>query len=219
VRRLRNRIGVIAIIGALAGGVAAAPATAAADANQTYLIVYQSRAVPADAASRISSAGGILVASYDAIGVAVATSSNAAFRANVKADLRVAEAAATGRTGVRLNDDQATDDAAAQANLPATDGDSLSALQWDMRQIHTPVAHAITGGSPTVVVGDIDTGLDYTHPDLAANVDFSSSVSCIGELRTRARRHGTTTTAMAPTPRARSPRPRTGSGSSGSPRT
>jgi subtilisin family serine protease len=31
-----------------------------------------------------------------------------------------------------------------------------------------------------VVVGDIDTGLDYTHPDLAANVDFANSVSCIG---------------------------------------
>jgi subtilisin family serine protease len=31
-----------------------------------------------------------------------------------------------------------------------------------------------------VVVGDIDTGLDYTHPDLAANVDFTNSASCIG---------------------------------------
>jgi len=29
-------------------------------------------------------------------------------------------------------------------------------------------------------VGDIDTGLDYTHPDLAANVDFANSASCVG---------------------------------------
>ena len=30
-----------------------------------------------------------------------------------------------------------------------------------MRQIHTPEAHAITGGSPEVLVGDIDSGIDY----------------------------------------------------------
>ena len=65
---------------------------------------------------------------------------------------------------------------AAAGSAPATDSDSLSGRQWDMVQIHTPEAHAITGGSPSVVVGDIDTGLDYTHPDLAANVDVAKSV-------------------------------------------
>ncbi|HET8945237.1 MAG TPA: S8 family serine peptidase [Dehalococcoidia bacterium] len=48
-----------------------------------------------------------------------------------------------------------------------------------MVQIHAPEAHEITGGSPDIVVGDIDTGLDYTHPDLAPNVDFGKSVSCV----------------------------------------
>lgn len=63
-------------------------------------------------------------------------------------------------------------------NSPAADADSLSGLQWDMRQIKTPQAHAITGGSRTVLVGDLDSGLDYTHPDLVANVDFANSTSC-----------------------------------------
>jgi subtilisin family serine protease len=49
-----------------------------------------------------------------------------------------------------------------------------------MRQIHTPAAHAITGGSPLVIVGDLDTGLDWQHPDLIQNVDFANSVSCEG---------------------------------------
>ena len=69
-------------------------------------------------------------------------------------------------------------------NTPATDADTLSPLQWDMRQIHTPEAHAITGGSPAVLVGDIDTGIDFTHPDLAPNID-------VGEQRQlRERRSG-----------------------------
>src|SRR6476661_5292869 len=63
-------------------------------------------------------------------------------------------------------------------NTPATDNDSLSGLQWDMVQIHTPEAHAITGGSPSVLVGDIDTGLDFNHPDLKQNIDVANSVNC-----------------------------------------
>src|SRR4051794_41794270 len=49
-----------------------------------------------------------------------------------------------------------------------------------MDQISAPQGRAINGGSPSVLVGDIDTGLDFTHPDLAPNVDFANSVSCVG---------------------------------------
>jgi subtilisin family serine protease len=47
-----------------------------------------------------------------------------------------------------------------------------------MRQISTPAAHAITGGSPAVVAADLDTGLNFSHPDIAPNYDPAHSANC-----------------------------------------
>lgn len=47
-----------------------------------------------------------------------------------------------------------------------------------MVQIHAFEAHDISGGSPNVLVGDLDTGLDFTHPDLAPNYDAANSTDC-----------------------------------------
>jgi large repetitive protein len=48
--------------------------------------------------------------------------------------------------------------------------DALYAQLWGMAKINAPAAWDVSTGSPNVVVGDIDTGIDYTHPDLGANV-------------------------------------------------
>ena len=150
--------------------------------TQTYVILYKKNALPSAAATSITKAGGTFVYGYQQIGVVIARSDNAYFRSNLLLDTRIDGAAATTIFATKLNDEVAVEETELSLpdNAPATDSDSLSGLQWDMVQIHTPEAHAITGGSPSVVVGDIDTGLDYTHPDLATNVDFANSVSCIG---------------------------------------
>jgi lantibiotic leader peptide-processing serine protease len=81
----------------------------------------------------------------------------------------------------RIGDDNNNGPSASSPrNKPATDTDSLSGLQWDMRQIHAPEAHQITGGNHSVLVADIDTGMDFKHPDLKPNIDFENSASCIG---------------------------------------
>jgi subtilisin family serine protease len=161
-------------------GFRPAPATTSFQAGtmQTYVVLYKQQAVPSDAGSVISSAGGTLVYSYDKIGVAIARSDNTAFRSNLLLNKKIENASSTANFGIQLSEDFEVVDAAdlAQADW----GDPLSGSQWDMIQIHVPEAHEITMGSPSVVVGDIDTGLDYTHPDLAANVDFTNSVSCVG---------------------------------------
>ena len=171
-------LAVLALI--LATGVFESAKGAQAGTTQTYLVLYKQQSVPAGAASAIQRAGGTLVYSYDAIGVAIAQSASASFQAKVMADKKVEGVSSTAAFGVRLDDEMVVQDASAMASSVATWGDPLSYAQWDMRQIHVPEAHEITTGSPSVVVGDIDTGLDYTHPDLAANVDFANSVSCVG---------------------------------------
>jgi lantibiotic leader peptide-processing serine protease len=173
VRRILAPLGAMLI----AGGVLIAAPAAIAGGSQTYLVVYKSQAVPSDAVATIRNAGGTLVASYGTIGVAVARSASASFRTAMRADSRVADAANTSKAVVKV--DSPSDTSSADApNIPATDSDNLSGLQWDMIQIHTPEAHAITGGNTGVVVGDIDTGLDFTHPDIAPNYDAANSADC-----------------------------------------
>jgi lantibiotic leader peptide-processing serine protease len=153
-------------------------------ALQSYLVLYRAGGSAAGASLQaISLAGGSLVQNYSAIGVAVVSSSVADFAARLHAaDPSVDAASATASFGVSIGGGVATADASPDPApaAPAPGSDSLSGLQWDMVQIHAPEARAVNGGSPSVVVGDIDTGLDYTHPDLAPNVDFSRSVSCVG---------------------------------------
>lgn len=161
--------------------VAVRPAAVQAGTMQTYLVVYESQAVPSNAATVIAQAGGTLVYSYDPIGVAIARSDNDSFRSNLLSDNRIQGVSLTAPFAVQLGlGDSAVESLAPLPSSPAPGSDNLSGLQWDMAQIHAPEARAINGGSPSVVVGDINTGLDYTHPDLAPNVDFANSVSCIG---------------------------------------
>src|SRR6266480_1157508 len=164
-----------------------APVAHAASA-QNYIVLYQSQSVPADAANTIAQAGGTLVNSYPQIGVVIASSDSTAFRGSLMTDSRINGVSATSAFATKIDDGTVKGESSTDANgppqgnlpnAPATDKDSLSPLQWDMRQIHTPDAHAITGGSPSVLVGDIDTGLDYLHPDLRQNVDSADSVNCL----------------------------------------
>ena len=166
---------VLVLSAVLFGTSASSAAPAHTGTTENYLVLYKGNSVPADAVSKISQAGGTLVYAYDAIGVAIAQSDSPNFRAKLMKDNRVEGAMATTNFGTALQADLEEETTVDAAVIPP-DFNYL----WDMQQISVPQAHAITTGSPDIIVGDIDTGLDYTHPALAPNVDFSRSVSCVG---------------------------------------
>jgi subtilisin family serine protease len=72
--------------------------------------------------------------------------------------------------------------------------DPGEATQWDMAMIKADQAIEINPGSPDVLVGVLDSGIDVTHPDLAGQVDADASVNC-----TAAGRPDTSATGWLPT--------------------
>ncbi|GAC1512909.1 MAG: S8 family serine peptidase [Candidatus Dormibacteraceae bacterium] len=165
----------------LSGALIVGPGAPVAQAGSesTYIVVYGSAALPAGSTQTIQSAGGRMVVAYPEIGVSIARSTNASFSRQVKTDSNVSSVTSTKAFATHLKTDRAESTA---SDTAAESGDfaSLTARQWDMTQIKAFAAQEITKGSRKVLVGDIDTGLDYTHPNLKANVDFKNSVSCIG---------------------------------------
>jgi subtilisin family serine protease len=157
---------------------------AQASGEQTYIVLYKQEAVPANANSAIELAGGTLVYSYDEIGVAIARSDSLAFDLEMMKDKKVEGVSATADFAFPIYDDFTIEAADLlpldEVETSASWGDPRSWQQWDMVQIHVPEAHAITTGSPTVVVAGIDTGINPFHRDLRPNVDWDLSVSCVG---------------------------------------
>jgi subtilisin family serine protease/subtilisin-like proprotein convertase family protein len=83
-------------------------------------------------------------------------------------DVTVADALATFRVDPRL--DFVQPDYRIHVQTTPNDPYFTSNMQWGLNAIGAPAAWNHTTGSGNVVVAIIDTGIDYTHPDLAANV-------------------------------------------------
>ena len=62
---------------------------------------------------------------------------------------------------------------------PTGTGEPMASCQWDMSLIDANAASMKKATGVGVRIGVLDSGVDYTHPDLAANVDVSVSCSFI----------------------------------------
>jgi subtilisin family serine protease len=171
----------VVLAGLLAVGAAFISPASAAGPDTTYLVLAPAGNSTAKASASVAAAGGTVVASYGQIGVLVARSTNPDF-ATAASGAGVEAVASTTGLGTPLEDDGMleTVDSAVVAATGNPTSEPLFGLQWDMTQIDTPAANAVTTGSPDVVVGVLDSGISSTHPDLVTQIAKDKSASCLG---------------------------------------
>ena len=160
--------------------------------SQSFVVLYKQGVSAAEARAAVRAAGGRVVRENRKVGVATAHSSNPRFLTAASRSAAIEGVARDKRIGFvprasRNGKGGAVDKFAFEKGdfngepagsrvtpvAPPAAADPLASLQWDMRMIRaTPDgSHAVEPGDRGVRVGIIDTGIDASHPDLAANFD------------------------------------------------
>src|SRR5947207_4420299 len=171
-----------------------AASAASLESTGRYVVVFSAERVPVDFGERVAALGGSIEAALDSIGVAAVTGLSEAGAAELAAaaDIRAVEPdPMTSPRDDGESTDGLADEAASEATVPADATASPTAAQfyarqWNLRAVFAPDAWAAGHlGSRDVVVAILDTGIDYTNPDLAGLVDLDRSISFVPEDVTR----------------------------------
>ncbi|MDX6742451.1 S8 family peptidase [Actinocorallia sp. A-T 12471] len=149
--------------------------------EREFLVLYAEDTSPGTARAAVRAAGGIVLEENTTLGYATVRTAETGFVTSV---LRAEALAgvAPNRPVAALPRNDASDLSARAAATPAPTatgstgpGKPVAERQWDMRQIQTEAAHAVTKGDKRVLVGVMDTGVDASHPDIAPNFDRTLS--------------------------------------------
>ena len=167
---------------ALAALVALLTVSTSAGAGPTpksYLILVKGEKLPANIAAQVQAAGGTLTRTIPQVGIAVASTTNADFRAKASKIGSVVP-----NLKIQLVDPlQQVEGPLVQFANPPTSGDDdeLFDLQYGHDTVDAPEAWNAGERGDGVRVAVLDTGFDTDHPDLAPNVDFAASRDFTGE--------------------------------------
>jgi subtilisin family serine protease len=187
---MRKKIYVLSLLAIGALGLALIGARAShAQPLQSYVVVYDAHASAAAARGAVKASGGAIVSENLKVGVATAVSRNSNFLSAVSRQRALLGAALDRPVGSALGNpigsdlELATARAAARGTVSGAvetastaSGEPFADKQWGMKLIHATAegSYALERGKG-VLVGIIDTGVDGSHPDIAAN--FSGALS------------------------------------------
>jgi lantibiotic leader peptide-processing serine protease len=171
----------IALIGAMVAPTSPVSAYGYTEGNSHIVLFLNS--IPRDFNARVATLGGSVEFTHQ-VGVAIVNglSDTAAVElSKVRGVQRVQESGY-----FEFDPDNFAGDALFVDALPESPGDPTTAArylwQWNMRAIDADLAWAAGRlGSPAVTVAILDTGIDYTYPDLYGLVDLSRSISFVPE--------------------------------------
>jgi lantibiotic leader peptide-processing serine protease len=143
-------------------------------ADNKYLVIFKDQqGLPAGYADAIKKAGGQVEDKLDKLGAVEVTSTNANFLNEVKKSSLVLEA---GVENIVYPEQTIDGETIAVENL-AEGADIYENYMWDIKQVtNNGESWTLPGGTgesvvegEDIVVGVIDTGIDYNHPDLKDN--------------------------------------------------
>ncbi len=156
----------------------------------SYVTVSATGTEAADrTAAAVRSAGGWVMQSWPQIGVQVVHANRASFRGALLATpsqpVWAVGATRTAPVSEVLQQKHSKRSVASRADqqrerleVAIHRGDPTESSQWNLQQLYAYDAHRTNLGSRSVLVGVMDSGIDFAHPDLKANLDVENSVSC-----------------------------------------
>ena len=188
--RLTSVLSALVLLGAVACGdeTTTAPATSpetggattalAAGGSGRHIVTFGSGGIPADFTARVEALGGTVPRSYPQIRVAYADGLDAAGAAALAASGGVTQVFADPEVELVMPSAM-TEAVSAEAGIESPSAPQTAFFfprQWNMRVVGANLAWAAGRlGSPSVRVGILDTGLDYTHLDMVGSVDLAAS--------------------------------------------
>ena len=160
-----------------------APQFSEEEGVRTVVVFDSESSIPDGGTDAIAAAGGVVTNRIDAIGVAFATFPDLTGVATLRANDLVQSVSVDRMTdflsGVRIGEVLMEVDGKIEPGDPSDPTKAFRwAYQWNMRQIQADAAWAAGYfGSPSIKVGILDTGVDYTNRELDGRVDLALSTA------------------------------------------